>query len=111
MEIRKINLKNSDLDFLILLWGMDKYAFLNYISAMTTEERGRVIDIIRKLKILMVPLPPYLDNLTHEEEPVAIKAKEATFKGTIGQSAKLGMTMEQEAELSLIVFRWVVQYI
>lgn len=111
MEIRKFNLKKPDLDFLISLWSLDKYWFLQYTSALTAQERRHVVSMVRKFKILWVPLPIYLNNLTPEEEQLCLKAKEATFKGTIWLSAQLGMTPEQEAELSLIVFRWVVQYI
>jgi len=59
------------------------------ISSLNQDEYVVAIQSIQRMKIVKLPLPAYLNNLSGEEYKALDMARENKDKGTIGRSFKL----------------------
>ena len=86
----------------------DKKQFAIDVIESDQQTHHDLTVIVRKFKILGMPLPDYIANLRPDEFDVAKKAKEALKKQS---HPDLNALSDEEFEhLSLIVFRAMVQY-
>lgn len=87
-----------------------KDGFVKTILEAEDSQYNYLVDFVRKLKILQLPIPDYLRNLSLVEMEVAKKAQLSQKKWVLHTSIEK-LTEEQEKELALIHFRWHVQYL
>ncbi len=84
--------------------------FIKTILEAQDSQYNYLVEFVRKLKILQLPVPDYLCNLSLAEMEVAKKAQLSQKRWVLHTSIEK-LTESQEKELALIHFRWHVQYL